>query len=916
MPRNDFTCRLVRAFPSILPGLICGILLGGSAARATEISLSLVDQNGDSIAASQFWVGGQLVGQGATIDLPEGSHPVEIRAGLNGLASPWLRRSVEIDVGPLPETFVWTWKTAVWSSRIVDQNGLPITGSFMQPGWNGLGGSALAHLGNDEVVSLPVTEDDDPDAPAITGSFSDGYPVRLLVGINGQIGHRLRRNEPALEHGVAGTVRTFVWKTAPLTLEIVDQHGQPISSSIAQPGGPLAVFADLTDGATVIVPVTEDPDVPTIYSSFGDGYPVRLLPAINGVFAPQGGLRRDEPALEHGPGGTHRIFEWKTAPVTFELVDQRGLRIPVSQIDVGPAHHQIAATLNNGGTVVLPLTEDPDFPPIYNGFFADGYPVNLRPGIHGIQASLLLREEEGRELAGTEPQTWTYVWETTTCPLYVVSDDGRAIPDASIVQSPVLGTVASGSTVSLPITDPILYPTLGNPYADGYPDIFLQIDPVASLAGPFTFSFLSGETIDPDFVSAAGETVGLRCLADVIGNATLFVPAGIGAVAGAPVEVPIELDTGGDDVAAIAFSVDYGQDCLAFDSTDSEPDGIPDAIDLPLPSPFTGTVDVDLNDHDGEIDVTMFSIPVTSFPDGPVATITFQTTCTPPTGESLFAPVGFSQDPAATFGDSSGADVPGNTLDGEVEIVSGLRGDCNGNSVVTAADLSSLVLELFDDDGDHWLAVRGGSFAGDPVGCDANAEEVVDSGDLSCTGRILFGDNCVGGRSGMVSEGGPWLKVEARETVPETTVLVSVHFDSRGWEVNTAVFSLDLRTDVVFFDATDDDGDGIPDAVHFGDLPGMLRAASFDPSDDDGEIDVAIGDLSVSPGLIEDGLLLEIALELVSPGATPDGAAVFSREPWPSFGTPVGQGVPGDLLVFADGFESAGFEAWSHVVTP
>ncbi len=455
------------------------------------------------------------------------------------------------------------------------------------------------------------------------------------------------------------------------------------------------------------------------------------------------------------------------------------------------------------------------------------------------------------------------------------------------------------------MTDPVLYPTLGTTYADGYPDVFLRTDSAAPLEGPFTFSFLSGEAITPDFVSVAGEAVGLRCLADVVGNATLFVPAGIGAVGGAQVEVPIELDTGGDDVAAIAFSVDYDEACLAFEG-----------IDLPLPSPFTGTVSVDQDDHDGEIDVTLFSIPVTSFPDGPVAVITFLATCAPPAGGSLFAAVGFSQDPAATFGDSLGVDVPGNTLDDEVEIVSGVRGDCNSNGVVTAADLSSLVLELFDEDGDRWLDVRGGSFAGDPVGCDANAEEIVNSGDLSCTSLIIFGDDCANRRSGTASRERPWLSVETLEAVPGETVLVPVRFNARGWDVNTAVFSLDLRADLVQFDTTDADGDGIPDAVRFGELPGTLRAVFFDPEDTDGELDFVLGDLSASPGVFGDGLLVELELELLSPGATILDAAVFSPEPRPSFGTPAGEGLSGDVVLFVDDFESGGFEAWSRLVNP
>ncbi len=67
------------------------------------------------------------------------------------------------------------------------------------------------------------------------------------------------------------------------------------------------------------------------------------------------------------------------------------------------------------------------------------------------------------------------------------------------------------------------------------------------------------------------------------------------------------------------------------------------------------------------------------------------------------------------------------------------RGDCNADDAVDAADVSGLVLEIFDGDGANPLDVPGGSFAGDPIGCNANADTVVDAGDLSCTVRLVFG---------------------------------------------------------------------------------------------------------------------------------------------------------------------------------
>jgi len=57
---------------------------------------------------------------------------------------------------------------------------------------------------------------------------------------------------------------------------------------------------------------------------------------------------------------------------------------------------------------------------------------------------------------------------------------------------------------------------------------------------------------------------------------------------------------------------------------------------------------------------------------------------------------------------------------------------------VDAADVSSLVLEIFDGDGSDPNAVPGGTFPGDPAGCNANADAVVDAGDLACAVRLIM----------------------------------------------------------------------------------------------------------------------------------------------------------------------------------
>ena len=68
-------------------------------------------------------------------------------------------------------------------------------------------------------------------------------------------------------------------------------------------------------------------------------------------------------------------------------------------------------------------------------------------------------------------------------------------------------------------------------------------------------------------------------------------------------------------------------------------------------------------------------------------------------------------------------------------------GNCNGHGAINAADISCLVLELFDGDGKLPTDTPGGTFPG-TAASDANEDGVVDAADISCTVRIIFGDVC------------------------------------------------------------------------------------------------------------------------------------------------------------------------------
>jgi len=69
-------------------------------------------------------------------------------------------------------------------------------------------------------------------------------------------------------------------------------------------------------------------------------------------------------------------------------------------------------------------------------------------------------------------------------------------------------------------------------------------------------------------------------------------------------------------------------------------------------------------------------------------------------------------------------------------------GDCNADYRLDAGDLAALPMEIFDGDGDAPADTPGGTFPGNPVGCNPNGDAVVDAADVSCMVLLVFGRVC------------------------------------------------------------------------------------------------------------------------------------------------------------------------------
>lgn len=155
------------------------------------------------------------------------------------------------------------------------------------------------------------------------------------------------------------------------------------------------------------------------------------------------------------------------------------------------------------------------------------------------------------------------------------------------------------------------------------------------------------------------------------GQPLLDIPDRIPAVVGESAVVTVNLDTDGEAISGLIFSLDIDPTCLAFNDSDANGDGIPDAAQFVVPLQFTPSIGYQPDDTDGEIDVviTDYSPPLASLPNGPVLALRFDVICEPDvTDNSRISDITFSAFPPVSFGNPAGQGVPGISSPGSVKI--------------------------------------------------------------------------------------------------------------------------------------------------------------------------------------------------------------------------------------------------------
>lgn len=388
----------------------------------------------------------------------------------------------------------------------------------------------------------------------------------------------------------------------------------------------------------------------------------------------------------------------------------------------------------------------------------------------------------------------------------------------------------------------------------------------------------------------AGTPVFLR----VIGNTVPVLP-------GQNVSVQVRFYANGYGIDAITYSIDFDQSCLAYINT-SFPSIPGFTFDPPLYDPL---------DTDGELDYALYSFVHNALPDDSlIATITFQVTgqCTGMSGTPEIGRVGFSRNPEAYF-TGYGQDVYGIAVDGFVRIGGGNRGDCNKDGRVTAADLSWLIYEIYDGDGNLPENVVNPPYVSDPVGCNSNLDGVVDAGDLPCTVKVLFNGPLVSCATSLAADNGwgeelqPYAPAApAQLSLPLKSIVgygskvyLPVMLTKQGNAVSSLIFSVNYDQTWLSFNPADGNGDGIPDSIIWYAPSGYARSVMFNPADVNGELDFAVYNTSATAQPLPDGMIVMIILDAGSPPGQYVANVVGSNEPLASFGSVFGSTVIGSL---------------------
>ena len=119
------------------------------------------------------------------------------------------------------------------------------------------------------------------------------------------------------------------------------------------------------------------------------------------------------------------------------------------------------------------------------------------------------------------------------------------------------------------------------------------------------------------------------------------------------------------------------------------------------------------------------------------------------------------------------------------------RGDCNASGRVDRSDIDSISREIFDGDGTRAKDAAGGSYPGNPYGCDANADEQINAADISCTVLLINGQRCDGSVTPKLISVSP-----EKAQVNTRVTLRGSHLKGEGYVLMNGMVASELSGDI------------------------------------------------------------------------------------------------------------------------
>ena len=182
---------------------------------------------------------------------------------------------------------------------------------------------------------------------------------------------------------------------------------------------------------------------------------------------------------------TEIAFEWIMSQAVVRLHDQHGVEIPGSSVLFRGFGHGISVP--TGSTVTLPITDESVYPTMVGPEKDGGYLIYPVPGFFGVSYYYnhhIYRQESVEVTAATTEIA--FEWITFQGVVRVHDQHGEEIPGSSVLFAGFGHgiSVLTGSTVTLPITDESVYPTMVGREKDGY--LIYPVPGIFGIAGYYT----------------------------------------------------------------------------------------------------------------------------------------------------------------------------------------------------------------------------------------------------------------------------------------------------------------------------------------------------------------------------------------------------------------------------------------------